>query len=37
MDLYVVRGALAPIKIDRERNEGTYVEPNVWMVQPAAE
>jgi GNAT superfamily N-acetyltransferase len=31
---YVVPGALAPIKIDRERNEGTYVEPNVWMVHP---
>src|SRR4051794_24491759 len=31
---YVVPGALAPITIDRERNEGTYVEPNVWMVHP---
>src|SRR5256885_16473771 len=31
---YVVPGALVPIKIDRERNEGVYVEPNVWMVQP---
>jgi GNAT superfamily N-acetyltransferase len=29
---YVVPGALAPIVIDRERDEGVYVEPNVWMV-----
>jgi GNAT superfamily N-acetyltransferase len=29
---YVVPGALVPIKIDRERNEGVYVEPNVWMM-----
>ncbi|HUQ23023.1 MAG TPA: hypothetical protein VM049_08405 [Gaiellaceae bacterium] len=28
---YVVRGALVPIEIDRERDEGVYVEPNVWM------
>jgi hypothetical protein len=31
---YVVPGALVPITIDRERNEGAYVEPNVWMVHP---
>ena len=31
---YVVPGALVPVEIDRERNEGTYVEPNVWMVHP---
>jgi GNAT superfamily N-acetyltransferase len=30
-DRYVVAGALAPIEIDRERNLGVYVEPNVWM------
>ena len=30
--LYVVSGALVPIEIDRERDEGVYVEPNVWMV-----
>jgi GNAT superfamily N-acetyltransferase len=28
---YVVPGALAPVQIDRERDEGLYVEPNVWM------
>ena len=28
---YVVPGALAPITIDRRRNRGRYVEPNVWM------
>jgi hypothetical protein len=29
---YVVPGALVPVVIDRERDEGVYVEPNVWMV-----
>jgi GNAT superfamily N-acetyltransferase len=29
---YVVPGALVPVEIDRERDEGLYVEPNVWMV-----
>jgi GNAT superfamily N-acetyltransferase len=29
---YVVSGALVPIEIDRERDEGVYIEPNVWMV-----
>lgn len=29
---YVVEGALAPVDIDRERDEGVYVEPNVWTV-----
>lgn len=28
---YVVAGALAPIEIDRERDSGVYIEPNVWM------
>ena len=28
---YVVPGALVPVEIDRERDEGIYVEPNVWM------
>jgi hypothetical protein len=32
---YVVPGALVPVEIDREREEGLYVEPNVWMVHPA--
>ncbi len=29
---YVVPGALVPVRIDRERDEGLYVEPNVWMA-----
>jgi GNAT superfamily N-acetyltransferase len=33
-DAYVVPGALVPVEIDRERDEGLYVEPNVWMVHP---
>jgi GNAT superfamily N-acetyltransferase len=33
---YVVPGALVPVEIDRERDEGLYVEPNVWMVHSAA-
>jgi hypothetical protein len=28
---YVVEGALVPVEIDRERDVGRYVEPNVWM------
>jgi hypothetical protein len=28
---YVVRDALVPVHIDRERDEGVYVEPNVWV------
>lgn len=28
---YVVPGALNPVEIDVERDEGVYVEPNVWM------
>ena len=32
---YVVAGALVPIEIDRERDAGVYVEPNVWMVHPS--
>ena len=31
---YVVPGALVPIEINRDRDEGAYVEPNVWMVHP---
>ena len=34
---YVVPGALVPVEIDRERDEGLYLEPNVWMVHPAAD
>ena len=29
---YVVPGALVPVEIDRERDEGVYVEPNICMV-----
>ena len=29
---YIVPGALNPVGIDRERDEGLYVEPNVWMA-----
>jgi GNAT superfamily N-acetyltransferase len=29
---YVVPGALNPIHMDVEKDEGVYVEPNVWMV-----
>ena len=28
---YVVEGALVPVEIDRTRDVGSYVEPNVWM------
>jgi hypothetical protein len=28
---YIVPGALVPVQIDRERDLGHYVEPNVWM------
>jgi GNAT superfamily N-acetyltransferase len=31
---YIVRGALTPVTIDRRRNLGRYVEPNVWMRHP---
>jgi hypothetical protein len=29
--LYVVPGALVPVEIDREADQGRYVEPNVWV------
>jgi hypothetical protein len=29
---YVVTGALNPIEIDVEKDEGVYIEPNVWIV-----
>ncbi len=31
---YVVPKALAPISVDRERDQATYIEPNVWMLHP---
>jgi GNAT superfamily N-acetyltransferase len=32
---YVVPGALVPVEIDRERDAGRYVEPNVWVRHPS--
>lgn len=29
---YVVPGALTPVTMDRERDEGIYLDPNVWMA-----
>jgi GNAT superfamily N-acetyltransferase len=29
---YIVPEALAPVHIDRDADEGLYIEPNVWMV-----
>jgi len=29
--MYVVDGALCPVRIDREKNIGFYIEPNVWV------
>jgi len=29
---YVVAGALNPIRMNMEKDEGIYIEPNVWMV-----
>jgi hypothetical protein len=34
---YVVPGALVPVTIDRERDQGRYVEPNVWMLHQRPE
>ena len=31
---YVVPDALAPVSVDRERDEAVYVEPGVWMLHP---
>jgi GNAT superfamily N-acetyltransferase len=31
---YVVPGALVPVRVDRERDEAVYLEPNVWMLHP---
>lgn len=30
--LYVVEGALVPLKIAADKDQGIYVEPNVWVV-----
>ena len=29
---YIIEGALNPIEIDIEKDEGVYIEPNVWIV-----
>ncbi len=29
---YVIPGALNPMEMDIEKDEGVYIEPNVWMV-----
>ena len=29
---YIVAHALCPVSIDLEKNMGTYIEPNVWMI-----
>jgi GNAT superfamily N-acetyltransferase len=31
---YVFPGGLAPLRVDRDDDRGTYWEPNVWMVHP---
>ena len=33
---YIISGALNPMKMDVEKDEGIYIEPNVWMVHPLA-
>ncbi len=33
---YIIPGALNSMKMDVEKDEGVYVEPNVWMVHPLA-
>jgi hypothetical protein len=29
---YIIPGALSPIRLNLEEDEGLYVEPNVWIV-----
>ena len=33
---YIIPGALNPIEINIEKNEGVYIEPNVWMQHSIA-
>jgi len=33
---YVVEGALSPVHMNLEQNEGVYIEPNVWVHHPIA-
>jgi GNAT superfamily N-acetyltransferase len=30
---YIIPGALNPIEIDVEKDEGVYIEPNVWIIR----
>jgi hypothetical protein len=32
---YIVSGALAPVRIDFDKDIGIYIEPNVWVHHPA--
>jgi hypothetical protein len=32
---YVVPGALQPVRIDRDKDEGRYEDPNVWVRHPS--
>jgi hypothetical protein len=29
---YIIPGALNPMKMNVEKDEGVYIEPNVWLV-----
>lgn len=29
---YIVPGALVPVEIDRDKDQGVYLKPNVWMI-----
>ena len=31
---YYIPGALNPMEMDIEKDDGVYIEPNVWMVHP---
>jgi GNAT superfamily N-acetyltransferase len=33
---YIIEGALNPMKMDVEKDEGIYIEPNVWIVHEIA-
>ena len=33
---YYIPGALRPMEMDLEKDEGVYIEPNVWMVHTIA-
>jgi len=35
-ELYVIPGALKPMEMNIEKDEGVYIEPNVWMVHEIA-